>query len=204
MTDKFRALSGVAAAVLAAVAITSCTSGSAGAPSTGTTGTTGPAPSAVASSTEPTPEQDATLRAEKVLQTYYRDATSCMADPPNTPVTCFDATTIAGERTRRLNALTAAQVAGHRTVGQVDLVAATPVKVDLSNDQKQTPPVVPTVEFSVCYDVSKVDVLDQAGKSVVPSTRASRGVSQVWVTNYGYPDVNGWRVAVVRTEGTPC
>lgn len=56
---------------------------------------------------------------------------------------------------------------------------------------------VPAVVVDVCWDVSKVDILDAAGKSVISPDRPDRGWTRLTVANYKYasnPD-HGWRVA---------
>ena len=66
---------------------------------------------------------------------------------------------------------------------------------------------VPTVVIDVCWDVSKVDVLDKSGKSIVSPNRPDTGWTRYTVANYDYAadPTGGWRVATGQDlKQTPC
>lgn len=66
---------------------------------------------------------------------------------------------------------------------------------------------VPTVVINVCWDVSKVDVLDKSGKSIVSPDRPDAGWTRYTVANYDYAadPTGGWRVATGQDlKKTPC
>lgn len=66
---------------------------------------------------------------------------------------------------------------------------------------------VPTVVIDVCWDVTKVDVLDKSGKSIVSSDRPDTGWTRYTVANYKYAadPTGGWRVATGQDlKQTPC
>lgn len=66
---------------------------------------------------------------------------------------------------------------------------------------------VPTVVIDVCWDVSKVDVLDKSGKSIVSPNRPDTGWTRYTVANYDYAadPSGGWRVATGQDlKQTPC
>jgi hypothetical protein len=66
---------------------------------------------------------------------------------------------------------------------------------------------VPTVVIDVCWDVSKVDVLDKSGKSIVSPNRPDTGWTRFTVANYEYAadPTGGWRVATGQDlKQTPC
>jgi hypothetical protein len=66
---------------------------------------------------------------------------------------------------------------------------------------------VPTVVIDVCWDVSKVDVLDKSGKSIVSPNRPDTGWTRYTVANYDYAadPSGGWRVATGQDlRQTPC
>ncbi len=66
---------------------------------------------------------------------------------------------------------------------------------------------MPTVVIDVCWDVSKVDVLDKSGKSIVSPTRPNTGWTRYTVANYVYAadPTSGWRVATGQDlKKTPC
>ncbi len=202
------------AAAAVAVALASC-SGATGpeSPSVKPTQETSSGYSAVPTSsssttTSPTPSVDspeaiATSRAGAVVRDYYRAGTECMKDPRSTPVTCFDAVAISSELINLRNGLTSAQAAQTRVIGDATIDSMTRARIDLAYKPKETPPTIPVVVFNVCYDVSKVNVVDYQGKSIVPADRKSRAVEEVAVVNYKYPDPSQWRVGyVVPTDKT--
>jgi hypothetical protein len=66
---------------------------------------------------------------------------------------------------------------------------------------------VPTVVFDVCWDVSKVDVLDKSGESIVSPNRPDTGWTRYTVANYDYAanPIGGWRVATGQDlKQQPC
>ena len=66
---------------------------------------------------------------------------------------------------------------------------------------------VPTVVIDVCWDVTKVDVLDKSGKSIVSPDRPDTGWTRYTVANYEYAadPTGGWRVATGQDlKQTPC
>jgi hypothetical protein len=103
------------------------------------------------------------------------------------------------------NALTSAQTMETRVVGQI-VVASLDLKgVDLTADTAASPPVVPTVVFDVCADVSGYKVVDKDGQSVVPPDRPAKSPLEISVYNYGFPDQSTWRVGyVVAAKDLAC
>jgi hypothetical protein len=66
---------------------------------------------------------------------------------------------------------------------------------------------VPTVVIDVCWDVSKVDVLDTSGESILSPNRPDTGWTRYTVANYHYAadPTGGWRVATGQDlKQTPC
>ena len=66
---------------------------------------------------------------------------------------------------------------------------------------------VPPVVIDVCWDVTKVDVLDKSGMSIVSSDRPDTGWTRYTVANYKYAadPTGGWRVATGQDlKQTPC
>ena len=66
---------------------------------------------------------------------------------------------------------------------------------------------VPTVVIDVCWDVSKVDVLNKSGKSIVSPDRPDTGWTRYTVANYDYAadPTGGWRVATGQDlKQAPC
>lgn len=188
---------GVLAGVLAG-----CTPGGA-TPVASTSASPSSSPSPTPSPTPATPEQQAAADAEPVLRAYFKTITACLADPPNTPATCFDDVMTATERNDNRNALTSAQLMGTKAVGEIEVVSVEVESVDLTNDVAASPPRVPLVTFRVCRDVTGFDMVDQEGKSALSPDRVLRAIELIHVANYAYPDAAQWRVAYVTTPEPP-
>lgn len=127
-----------------------------------------------------------------------------MQDPLKSKSTCFDQVAISSALTELRNTLALAQAARTKRVGYLEIVSAKVSKIDLTNRPKESPLTIPTVTVDVCYDVSKLDIVDATGKSIVPSTRKPRAIEKVAVVNYKYPDPTQWRVGYVVLTGNSC
>lgn len=167
-----------------------------------TTRPTDPVTSPTSTDPEPSPPTTspkdlAAERAEKVLRAYYRTITECLANAGHTKATCFDDVAIGTELSNRRNSLVSAQAMKSTVTGSIEVVSVALAKVDLANKPKETPPTIPTVTFKVCRDVSRLNIVDAQGKSIVPPNRLPRAVESVSVYNYHYPKADGWRVGYV-------
>ncbi len=154
-------------------------------------------PTSATSSAPPTttpPEEQATAKAEEVLRAYYRAQTDCLSDPMKTELTCFDNVAIGTALLNMRNALTAAKEMESRVSGEIRVLSVEATQVDLTNKVTQTPPVVPQITFNTCIDVSNYNIVDRAGKSIVPPDRRARSLVPMAVVNYQYPDPSQWRV----------
>ena len=92
---------------------------------------------------------------------------------------------------------------------QTGTTAISELKVQSVNLDNSAPDAgkVPTVVIDVCWDVSKVDVLDKSGKSIVSPDRPDTGWTRYTVANYEYAadPTGGWRVATGQDlKQTPC
>ena len=85
---------------------------------------------------------------------------------------------------------------GQRQTGATSINELEVQSVNLDNSDPKAGK-VPTVVIDVCWDVSKVDVLDKSGKSTVSSSRPDTGWTRYTVANYEYATdpTGGWRVA---------
>ncbi|MGV8968302.1 MAG: hypothetical protein ACOH2F_18720 [Cellulomonas sp.] len=203
MTRPDRRALSVVFAVLVVMSAAGCT-GDPTPPSPVETGapSTPPATSPTPSSS---PEGDAELRAEETVRAYLRAQTDCLSDPPTTEPTCFDTVAIGTELVNLKNALTSAQAMETRVAGEIAPASIQMQGVDLASDPAVSPPVVPTVVFVVCADVSAYNVVDKAGQSIVPPDRAATSPLEVSVYNYEYPNQAQWRVGyVVPAEDSAC
>jgi hypothetical protein len=70
--------------------------------------------------------------------------------------------------------------------------------VDLTADTAATPPVVPTVVFGACVDVSRYVAVDGDGQSIVQPGRPATSPLRISVYNYKLPDPTAWRVGYVE------
>ena len=95
---------------------------------------------------------------------------------------------------------------GQRQTGATAINELKVQSVNLDNSDP-TAGKVPTVVIDVCWDVSKVDVLDKSGKSIVSPDRPDTGWTRYTVANYEYAadPTGGWRVATGQDlKQAPC
>jgi lipoprotein len=142
--------------------------------------TTTPQPSAASSLSKPQPSETFTpeqLEAANVLIEYYRIRDTVLSDLNADPQSLMDIT-IGQSQEIQAHRLSEFRGKGQAQTG-VTVVhitgASEPVEVDG----------VRSVDVQMCTDVGKVDVIDSAGKSVVPMDR---------------PQYLQWNVNVVKTE----
>jgi len=200
MTRPVRRTLSVLLAALVAVLAASCTGGAAQPPRATASATSSPSMTSPTPTSTPTagPEDEAAARAEEALRAYLRSQTECLSDPPNTPDTCFDAVAIGTELVNRKNALTTARAMATRVSGELVLDSIERRSVDLTTMPEATPPVVPTVMFGACVDVSHYVAVDKDGKSIVQPGRPTTSPLAISVYNYQLPDPTAWRVGYVE------
>ena len=95
---------------------------------------------------------------------------------------------------------------GQRQTGTTAISELKVQSINLDNSDRKAGK-VPTVVIDVCWDVSKVDVLDKSGKSIVSPDRPDTGWTRYTVANYKYAadPTGGWRVATGQDlKQTPC
>lgn len=143
-------------------------------------------------------------RSAAVIANYFTVHDACMNNPRSAQMTCFDSVAVSTELNNLRNALSSAKVAYTKQIGSTRVVWAKRLKVDLTYKPKETPPSIPIVTYSVCYDVSKVNVVDYQGKSIVPPSRKPRAIETIAVVDYRYPNPAGWRVVYTQPTGKPC
>lgn len=213
MTTRNRTRARSLAPLAIAGALAACTAPDPGAPVTPTSSssvvsstsspstTSTPATSSPTTTVSETPEQRAEQSALTVLALYFSDTVRCLRQPSSARPDCFDASTIATERIERRNSLAIAQAQQSRAIGAIEVVSARVTAVELQKDVTRTPPVVPVVSLEVCTDVSKLNIVDRNGKSIVPSDRKPRVLRNISVVNYEYPAPDAWRVGYVAPSG---
>lgn len=135
---------------------------------------------------------------------YYRDSDVGLYEPAKTNPSFFEGSSVGTALIDNVNVLNAVKAQKVRQTGNTKLKSITHVATHLQKDLKATPPAVPVVTFLVCYDVSGVDIVDSAGKSVVPDSRKPTGLRLVGVVNRDYPSPTGWRVEYVQPKADSC
>lgn len=204
MTRKtMAAASSVVLAAAVAVTLVACTSDDPDPSTTTSSSTASTSASPSPSPTAVTPEEEAIEDAEEALRLYYQTADASIQDPVNFNAAEFEGVAYGTALTDLQERFYGVKEQGLRQTGVVTLETVENTVVDLTNDQTVSPPMVPIVEFKVCYDVSALNVVDADGKSVVSPDRKPRGVDRVGVVNYEYPD-GAWRVLFIEHLEETC
>jgi hypothetical protein len=165
-----------------------------------------PSTSSPTTSASPTsPSEAASSAASQKLRAYFatvdrlgQDATAALV-PLDQVAT---STQLSAER--RL--LKSQHGRGERQVGATRVAQLKVQSVNLDNSDPSAGK-VPTVVIDVCWDVSKVDVLNKGGMSIVSANRPDTGWTRYIVANYRYAanPSGGWRVASGQDlKRTPC
>lgn len=201
MTGTGKATATAAAAFIVAGALAACgiSAQPAGNP------TSNPSTSTAAATTvTQTPEQQAEALARAAVAKFYRGRDEAVFDPQQTTADFFNSFAVGSALVEEQNTWRAAKAQRARQVGYTEIKSVTHLSTDLRTDANASPPAIPTVQFLVCYDVSKVDILDQDGKSVVPPSRKPTGLKRVGVANYHYPSTTDWLVAYSERKADSC
>lgn len=154
-------------------------------------------PTASPSPTELSPEEEAIALAEPAVRKYFQVADASLQDPATFNPEDYEDVAISSALLELQNLRYSTEAQDLHQVGGTELESIENPKVDLTFKPKQTPPRIPNVEFTVCYDVSGLDTVKENGESIVTSARKDRGVARIGVTNYEYPD-GPWLVAFVE------
>lgn len=170
------------------------------APSTPPPVASSPAPTPTVS-IPPKPEDVAAEQAQARYQDYLR-VTRQVAQGGYNNLAAYDAVAIDPHTGVLLRS--AQQNKGLRSTGDAKVVSLTVQSVDLD-----PPGGYPSVRLLACLDVSQVDVLDAAGKSVITPDRVDRFRSEAVIRNIpegAFTDGRepGWYVAEVVQRGEPC
>lgn len=205
MTDARRVWALIVGATLVS-ALAGCSDDPAGTTTPTESPTSSSSPSAPPTSETPTsPSDAATADATSAIRNYFTVVDGLRSDP-------------AAELEQLKSVATSAQLNAVETLvrrqrdegqRQAGATAINELKVQSVNLDNSAPDAgkVPTVVIDVCWDVSKVDVLDKSGKSIVSPNRPDTGWTRYTVANYEYAadPSGGWRVATGQDlKQTPC
>jgi hypothetical protein len=161
------------------------------------------APTATASTTSPT--DAATAEATAAMTDYYAVLDELRSDP-SSDLKKLETVAIGAQLNAVQTLVGRQQDQGQRQTGTTAISELKVQSVNLDNSDPDAGK-VPTVVIDVCWDVSKVDVLDKSGKSIVSPTRPNTGWTRYTVANYDYAadPTSGWRVATGQDlKKTPC
>lgn len=164
-----------------------------------------PSASPTPSPTPESPEQAAITAAKQAIPRYLEVRDRALSEPLAADPEQFKKVAISIGLNDLNNQLAAYRSQGLRVVGASTVVSMGNPRVTLKNNPKITPPDIPTVQLDVCYDTTKTDVVDEAGKSTVPEDWPDRLLERVSVSNYSYPDPEQWKVVSTKVqEGRKC
>lgn len=180
---------------LAVIALAACQPSPSAPSQTPTSTSTSSHPSPSITSTSP--EDVAISDAEKVVKNYFFVSDTALQAPDNFNPEDLKKVAITTALADAQNLFEATKKQGLHQTGATIIESMTNPRVDLKEDAATTPPTVPLVQLDVCYDVSKLNIVDGAGKSIVPAERKARGVARVGVAKY---PGNPWLVAFVDYE----
>lgn len=198
-----------ATGTLVSVAVTACASSVSedvqplSSPTATTAATTSTAPTT--SATPSSPSDAATTDAASAVRNYFSVVDDLRGDPTKglkqlKAVATSIQLSAVGTLIRRQRG------EGQRQTGTTVIRELKVQSVNLANSDPGTGE-VPTVLIDVCWDVSKVDMLDESGKSIVSPNRPDTGWTRYIVANYVYADepTSGWLVSTGQDiEKKPC
>lgn len=176
---------------------------------------TDPPPSSESSSSSPTapttsatptsPSDTATADATSAVQNYF-SVVDDLRSGPATGLKKLKAVATSAQLNALETLIRRQRGEGQRQTGTTAISELKVQSVNLDNSDPDAGK-VPTVVIDVCWNVSKVDVLDKGGKSIVSPNRPDSGWTRYTVANYEYAadPTGGWRVATGQDlEKTPC
>ena len=205
MTRHTQHLASIATIAAAALALSACDSAGSETPTvTASTSTSAASDSPTATSTPtPTasPEEVAIAAAEKKIPEYFAVADRSLQDPDTFKLDDFKKVAISSalvDLENRFSVFTGQMLT---QTGAAKVESIENPRVALEFDLEKSPPDVPTVQLDVCVDVSKINMVNEAGESQIPATRAPRQLWRVGVSNYEYPSPDDWRVSFTDTQG---
>ena len=195
----------IAAAALLLVAMTSCANDGQDPAANASPTPSSSTPTPTATATPPSDTELASEAASATLRKYY-DVRNQLRQNPSRPLSLLDQVAISTELAAQRNLFKKERKQGLHQVGATKVAELEVQSVNLDNSDPKAGK-VPTVQIDLCFDVSKVDVVDADEKSVISLDRPDTGWIQFLVSNYEWetdPDA-GWRVASSKDiERTPC
>jgi hypothetical protein len=193
-----------ATGILMLAAASACGDGGAAPPPTSESSSTSPSEQ-TSSASASSPSDAASSYATDAVQSYFAVVDQVRSDPAADLKKLQSVATSA--QLSAVETLIGRQRAeGQRQTGATAINETRVQSVTLDNSDPKAGK-VPLVVIDVCWDVSKVDVLDKGGKSIVSPDRPDTGWTRYTVANHRYSadPSGGWRVATGQDlEQTPC
>jgi hypothetical protein len=163
-------------------------------------------PSSPTTSASPSsPSDAASADATEAVRTYFTVVDQLRSDPA-TDLHKLKSVAASAQLNAVETLISRQRDEGQRQTGTTAINELEVQSVNLDNSDPKAGK-VPTVVIDVCWDVSKVDVLDESGKSIVSPDRPDTGWTRYTVANYKYAadPTGGWRVATGQDlKQTPC
>jgi len=144
----------------------------------------------------PEDESAAVQEAEQAVRDYFSVRDQCLADPPNTDPSCFDAVAVDQQLLNDYAALEYAQDIGGRHVGGINVVGIERV-IDV-----QIPVGSKEITLSVCIDAADLDAVGADGALLNPDSDTYHGRQLYVVRKHS----DRWQVADILDdpEGEAC
>ena len=153
-------------------------------------------------SDEPQPltaEEQAIADVEQAVREYYEVDFDVQSDPTADPARLEDVAAGEGLAATLVN-LNFERDRGSRISGSQSIPRISVTDVDLSSER----PGGPLVAVETCRDVSDVQVLNQAGESLVEPDRPDVVLERLTLNNAAYPDPEGWKVTAYESRLETC
>jgi hypothetical protein len=150
-------------------------------------------------------EEDAKAEAEATIVRYFK-VTDQVGHDPTVSLSRLKSVAISTNLGLLENRYRGYRAEDHRSTGSTRVVTQNVDDVNLDNSNPKKG-VVPYVVLTVCIDVSKLDVIDGQGNSVVANDRPDQRTTRYTVANYSWSESprRGWRVASAEDiEEGPC
>lgn len=192
-----------ATGTLMLAAVSSCGDNAADPPPTPPTSSSPAEPTTAASPTSPS--DAATADATAAMKDYFTVVDEVRSDPA-ADLKGLESVATSAQLTAVETLIRRQRDEGQRQTGTTTISELKVQSVNLDNSDPDAGK-VPTVVIDVCWDVSKVDVLDESGTSIVSPDRPDTGWTRYTVANYEYAadPTGGWRVATGQDlKQTPC
>lgn len=195
-----------ATGALVLAAVTACSNGGSSTSPEPTPTVASSSPSTPSSSATTTdPSAAATTAASATMRNYFA-VVDALAKDPATDLKRLGSVATSTQLRAAQTLLRSQRDQGRHQTGDTNVAELTVQTVNLDNSDPKAGK-VPTVVIDVCWDVSKVDVLDNSGASIVSPNRPDTGWTRYTVANYHFADnpTEGWRVATGQDlKQTPC